>query len=166
MLVVLVSSSADTFKPIAAGGVVPPEKLPIACKVGGLRKHKIPAAHWWSHSTRLWRCTLKEEDACWQCCSSALLIYLESSSLLVLVEWFHQKDYPLHAKVGASGSMKCQQLIGGTIPPGSRGAPSKRRMYVCWQCWSSALLIHFKPIAAGGMVPTTNWIQRWGPQEA
>jgi len=85
---------------------------------------------------------------------------------LVLVEWFHQKDYPLHAKVGASGSMKCQQLIGGTIPPGSRGAPSKRRMYVCWQCWSSALLIHFKPIAAGGMVPTTNWIQRWGPQEA
>ena len=85
-------------------------------------------------------------DTCWQCCSSALLIYLESTSLLVLVEWFHQKDYPLHAEVWASGSIKCQQFIGGTIPPGSSGAPSKRRMYVCWQCWSPALLIHFKPI--------------------
>ena len=35
-----------------------------ASKGGGLRKHKMPAVHWWSHSTRLWRCTFKEEDAC------------------------------------------------------------------------------------------------------
>jgi len=44
------------------------------------------------------------------------------------VKWFHQKDYPLHTKVGASGSIKSQQFIGGAIPPGSGGAPSKRRI--------------------------------------
>jgi len=39
---------------------------PLHAKVpgGGLRKYKMPAVHWWSHSTRLWRCTFKEEDAC------------------------------------------------------------------------------------------------------
>jgi len=31
--------------------------------------------------------------------------------------------------VGASGSIKCQQFIGGAIPPGSRCVPSNRRMY-------------------------------------
>ena len=41
------------FKSIAAGGMVPPERLPTASKGGGLRKHKMPAVHWWSHSTRL-----------------------------------------------------------------------------------------------------------------
>jgi len=45
------------------------------------------------------------------------------------VDWFHQKDYPLHAKVGASGSIKCQQFIGGAIPPGFGGVPSKRRVH-------------------------------------
>ena len=45
----------------------------------------------------------------------------EASSLLVLVNWFHQKNYPLRAEVGASGSIKCQQIIGGAIPPGSSG---------------------------------------------
>jgi len=48
---------------------------------------------------------------------------------MLLVEWFHQKDCPLHAKVGVSGSIKCQQFIGGAIPPGSGGAPSKRRIH-------------------------------------
>ena len=71
----------------------------------------------------------KKEDVCCQCWSPALLTCLETSSLLVLVEWFHQKDYPLCAEVGASGSIICQQFIGGATPPGSRGAPSKRRMY-------------------------------------
>jgi len=28
------------FKPIGADGMVPPERLPTACKGGGLRKHK------------------------------------------------------------------------------------------------------------------------------
>jgi len=67
------------------------------------------------------------------------------------VEWFHQKDYLMHAKVGASGSM---QFIGGAIPPGSGGAPSKRRVHAGVLTSSSANILRvFKPIAAGGMVP-------------
>jgi len=34
------------FKPIAAGGMVPPEILPAACKGGGLRKHKMLPVLW------------------------------------------------------------------------------------------------------------------------
>ena len=30
----------EKFKPIASGGMIPPERLPTACKGGGLRKHK------------------------------------------------------------------------------------------------------------------------------
>ena len=40
------------FKPIAAGGMVPLDRLPTPCKARGLRKYKIPAIDWWSHSTR------------------------------------------------------------------------------------------------------------------
>jgi len=65
------------FKPIATDGMVPPERLPTACGVG-LRKNKMPAVHWWSHSTRLWRCTFKKQDICSQCWSPALLICLET----------------------------------------------------------------------------------------
>jgi len=73
-------------------------------------------------------------------------------SLLVLVESFHQKDYPLHAKVGVSGSIKWKQFIGGAIPPGCRGPPPKRRIHAGSVGLHAALLIHFKPIAAGGMI--------------
>ena len=78
---------------------------------------------------------------------------LETSSLLVLVEWFHQKDYPLHAKVGPSGSIKCLQFIGGAIPQSSRSSPSKGRIYAGSVSLHAALLIYFKPISAGSMVP-------------
>jgi len=113
------------FKPIATGGMVPPERLLTACKGGGLRKHKMPAVCWWSHSTRLWRSTKRRMYAS----SVSLQLCRYTSSLLPLVEWFHQKDHPLHAKVGASGSINCLQFIGGAIPSGSRSVPSKRRMY-------------------------------------
>jgi len=82
-----------------------------------------------------------------------VLICLETSNLFVLVEWFHQKDYPLCAEVGASGSIQCQQFIGGAIPPGSSGAPSKRRIHAGSVGLHAALIVHVKPIAAGGMVP-------------
>ena len=71
------------------------------------------------------------------------------------MEWFHQKDYPPHAKVGASGSTKCQQFIGGAIPPEWRCTYRREDAY--WQCWSPAqltcILRIFKPIAAGRIVP-------------
>ena len=57
MLAVLISNSLlINLKPIAAGGLVPPERLPSACRGGGLKKHKMPAIHayaLWSHSTKL-----------------------------------------------------------------------------------------------------------------
>ena len=53
-------------------------------------------------------------------------------------------------KGGASGSIKCQQFIGGAIPPGSGGAASKRRMHALAVLVSSSMLYN---IATGGMVP-------------
>ena len=54
--------------------------------------------------------------------------------------------------MGASGSIKWKQFIGGAIPPGSRGPPSKGRIHAGSVDLHAALLIHFKPIAAGGMI--------------
>jgi len=52
----LISNSANMsldFKPIAAGGMIPPERLLTACRGEGLKKHNMPAVCWWSCSTWL-----------------------------------------------------------------------------------------------------------------
>ena len=76
---------------------------------------KLPSAQQWQDTPK-WGAWLESCERWRSKLSPGLLICLETSSLLPLDEWFHQKDYPLHAKVGASGSIKCLQFVGGAIP--------------------------------------------------
>jgi len=57
------------------------------------------------------------------------LVFSSADTLQAYCCWWNGPDYQLDTKVGASGSTKCQQFIGGAVPPGSRGPPSKRRMH-------------------------------------
>jgi len=82
------------------------------------------------------------------------------------VEWFHQKDYSLHAKVGDSGSIKCQQFVGGATPPGSGGQQRGGCMLAVLVSSYADTLQAYCHWWNGFTRKTTHCMQRWGPQEA
>ena len=127
-----------------------------ACKGGELRKIKMPLVEPFHQALEV---HLKRGGYTLACSVDLQLCkyLLRFSSQLLLVEWFHQKNCSLHAKVWASGIIKCQQFNSHWWTHSTRlRRCTFKREDACWKCWSPARLTCreiFKPIIASGMVP-------------
>ena len=86
----------------------------------GLRKHKMPAVHWWSHPTRLWRCSFKEEDACAGSVGLQLRANIATGGMVPPERCTPacKGEGPMQEAIKVSRS-----LVDRAVPPGYGGAP-------------------------------------------